>query len=128
MKPLLLVVLAGSLSLFSCKKEKKSEPEKVSAVVTLTNPHEGDTIQGNFAINGSISGTANLHGYQITITNTSNDSIIYQNEIHDHLADFTVNQTVTHGFSSYTPLKLDLVVALDHDGSTVSKSVQFTVH
>lgn len=128
MKPLLVSILAGSISLFSCKKEKKSEPENVTAVVTLTNPHEGDTIQGNFTINGTIAGTANLHGYQVTITNTSNDSIIYQNEVHDHLADFTVNQTVNHGFSSYTPLKLNLVVALDHDGNTVSKTVLFTVH
>lgn len=128
MRLLLLVILAGSFSLFSCKKEKKSEPENVTAVVTLTNPNEGDTIHGNFTINGTIAGTANLHGYQVTITNTSNDSIIYQNEVHDHLADFTVNQTVNHGFLSYTPLKLNLVVALDHDGNTVSKTVQFTVH
>ncbi len=128
MRPLLLIILAGSFSLFSCKKEKKSEPENVTASVSLINPLEGDTIQGNFTVNGVIAGTAKLHGYQVTITNTSNDSIIYQNEVHDHLADFTINQTVNHGFSSYTPLKLDLVVALDHDGNTVSKTVHFTVH
>lgn len=128
MRPLLFIILAGSFSLFSCKKEKKSEEENVTASVSLINPLEGDTIQGNFTVNGVIAGTAKLHGYQVTITNASNDSIIYQNEVHDHLADFTVNQPVNHGFSSYTPLKLDLVVALDHDGNTVSKTVHFTVH
>lgn len=125
---LFLILLAGSLGLASCKKDKSPEDEVVSAVVTITNPHAGDTIQGNFTLNGTIVGTASLHGYQVTVTNTLNDSIIYQNEVHDHAADFTVNQAISHGFSNYTPLKLDLVVALDHDGNTTSKSVLFTVH
>lgn len=123
-----LFILAGSMIFTSCKKDKSTEDEAVTAVVTITNPHDGDTIQGNFAVTGTIHGSASLHGYQITLTNTWNDSIIYQNEVHDHAADFTVNQAITHGFSSFTPLKLDLVVALDHDGNTTSKSVLFTVH
>lgn len=125
---LFLLLLAGGLGFTSCKKDKSTEDEAVSAVVTITNPHDGDTIQGNFNVTGTIVGSASLHGYQITLTNTLNDSIIYQNEVHDHAADFTVNQAVSHGFSSYTPLKLDLVVALDHDGNTTSKSVHFAVH
>ncbi|MDR0803074.1 hypothetical protein [Fluviicola sp.] len=123
-----LVILTGSLGLASCKKDKSSKNEPVSAVVMITNPHDGDTIQGNFTLTGTIVGTANLHGYQITVTNTLNDSIIYQNEVHDHAANFTVNQAINHGFSNYTLLKLDLVAALDHDGNTTSKKVQFTVH
>lgn len=131
MKPILILIIAvSSLSVAACKKKKKSssEHEHASAVITITSPAESDTIQGNFTVNGTIAGTAALHGYQVTVTNTLNDSIIYQHEVHDHLADFSVSQPVSHGFTTYTPLKLDVVVAIDHDGNTESKTVHFVVH
>lgn len=126
---LILLIAVSSLSIAACKKKKNSsETEDVSAVITITSPVEHDTIQGNFAVTGTIAGTAKLHGYQVTITNTLNDSIVYQHEIHDHVADFVISQSVNHGFTSYTPLKLEVLAAMDHDGNMESKSVLFTVH
>ncbi|MGV3612083.1 MAG: hypothetical protein ACO1N0_14085 [Fluviicola sp.] len=127
-------ILVGGIALTACKKDKSTDDdhddheEHATALITLTNPHENDTIQGNFSITGSIVGTANLHGYQVTVKKAANDSIIYQNEVHDHLAEFTINQSVTNSFTVYTPLKLEVVVALDHDGNTESKTVNFVVH
>lgn len=135
MKPFFIItILASGLSLAACKKDKSvsidnpAEEDHPTAVITITAPAENDTIQGNFTVTGTIAGTANLHGYQVTLTNTLNDSIIYQNEVHDHLADFTINQPVSHSFSTYTPLKLEVLTALDHDGNTASKTVHFVVH
>ncbi|MNJ90952.1 hypothetical protein D3C87_85920 [compost metagenome] len=131
MKPVLIILLAiSSFSIAACKKKKKSgsEHEHASAVITITSPAENDTIQGNFVVTGTIAGTADLHGYQVTVTNTLNDSIIYQHELHDHVADFTINQSVNHGFTAYTPLKLVVLAAIDHDGNMESKTVYFTVH
>ena len=127
-------ILVSGIALTACKKDKSTDDDHddhedhATALITLTNPHENDTIQGNFSITGSIVGTANLHGYQVTVKKAANDSIIYQNEVHDHLSEFTINQSVTNPFTVYTPLKLEVVVALDHDGNTESKTVNFVVH
>ena len=134
MKPFLITaILVSSISLTACKKDKATDEsteheDHPTAVITITSPNENDTIQGNFSVTGTIVGTANLHGYQVTVTNTLNDSIIYQNDVHDHLANFTINQAVTHNYTAYTPFKLEVVTALDHDGNTASKTVHFVVH
>lgn len=134
MKPFFITaILVSSISLTACKKDKSTDDshghdDHATAVITITSPTENDTIQGNFSVTGTIVGTAEMHGYQVTVTNALNDSIIYQNEVHDHLANFTINQAVTHSFTTYTPLKLDVVAALDHDGNTESKTINFVVH
>lgn len=133
MKAFFITILASSLGLAACKKDKTTdgtseEENHPTAVITITYPSESDTIQGSFTVTGTIAGTGNLHGYQVTVTNTLNDSIIYQNEVHDHLADFTINQSVSHSFSTYTPLKLEVLTALDHDGHTAVKTLYFVVH
>jgi hypothetical protein len=125
-------ILVSSLSLTACKKDKspetEAEEEHATALITLTSPNENDTIQGNFVVTGTIAGTSNLHGYQVTVTNTLNDSIVYQHDIDDHVADFTINQSVIQPYTTFTPFKLEVVVALDHDGNTVNKIVHFVVH
>lgn len=133
MKPFFILILVSSISLTACKKDKSTDDsteheDHATAVITITSPNENDTIQGNFSVTGTIVGTANLHGYQVTITNALNDSIVYQNEVHDHLANFTINQAITNPYTSYTPFKLEVVAALDHDGNTASKTVHFVVH
>lgn len=135
MKPFFIItILVSSISLTACKKDKSPatddsiEEDHPTAVITITSPHENDTIQGNFVVTGTIVGTGNLHGYQVTVTNALNDSIIYQNDIDDHVADFTINQSVTNPYTTYTPVKLEVVVALDHDGHTATKTVHFVVH
>lgn len=127
-----ITAVAATFIVSSCKKEKKKSPEdhthSTTATITLTSPQEGDTIQGNFNVVGSIAGTSALHGYQVTIKKTSDNSIVFEKEVHDHLENFTINEVVTHTFSSYTSLKLEVVVAVDHEGNQTSKSVNFTVH
>lgn len=135
MKPfLILTILVSSItSLTACKKDKSTDDsaeheDHPTAVITITSPTENDTIQGNFTVMGNIVGTGNLHGYQVTVTNTQNDSIIYQDDVDDHVANFTINQAVTHSFTVYTSLKLEVVAALDHDGHTTTKTVHFVIH
>ncbi|TSJ47584.1 hypothetical protein [Fluviicola chungangensis] len=134
MKPFFITtILVSCISLTACKKDKTTdddhtEEDHPTAVITITSPNENDTIQGNFSVTGNIVGTGNLHGYQVTVTNTSNDSIIYQNDIDDHVANFTINQAVTNPYSVYAPLKLVVVAALDHEGHTETKTVHFVVH
>lgn len=134
MKPFFIItILVSSISLTACKKDKSTDDsteteDHPTAVITITSPHENDTIQGNFAVTGTIVGTANLHGYQVTVSNALNDSIIYQNDIDAHVADFTINQSVTNPYTTYTPLKLEVIAALDHDGHTETKTVHFVVH
>lgn len=127
-----ILTAAAVLTLVSCKKEKNTKTEDHShhttATITISTPHEGDTIQGDFNVLGSISGSAALHGYQVTIKNLADYSILFEKEVHDHLENFAINEAVTHTLSSYTPVKLEVVVALDHDGNKTSKSVNFTIH
>lgn len=134
MKPFFITtILVSCISLTACKKDKSTDDSTATedhptAVITITSPHENDTIQGNFAVTGTIVGTAELHGYQVTVSNALNDSILYQNDIDDHVADFTINQSITNPYTTYTPLKLEVIAALDHDGHTATKTVHFVVH
>lgn len=134
MKPFFITtILVSCISLTACKKDKSTDDSTATedhptAVITITSPHENDTIQGNFAVTGTIVGTAELHGYQVTVSNALNDSILYQNDIDDHVADFTINQSITNPYTNYTPLKLEVIAALDHDGHTATKTVHFVVH
>jgi hypothetical protein len=125
-------ILVSSIALTACKKDKHDDhddhEDHATALITITNPQENDTIQGNFTITGSIAGTANLHGYQVTVKKALNDSIIYQSSTDEHTTNFTINQAVTNPFTVYTPLKLEVVTVLDHDGNTESKTVHFVVH
>nr|WP_294858426.1 hypothetical protein [uncultured Fluviicola sp.] len=126
-------ILVSSISLSACKKDKSTDDsteteDHPTAVITITSPNENDTIQGNFTVTGTIVGSANLHGYQVTVTNALNDSIVYQNDIDDHVADFTINQSVTNPYTAFTPLKLEVIAALDHEGHITTKTVHFMVH
>ncbi len=133
MKPFFIsTILVSGIAFTACKKEKHADHDEhedhATALITITNPHENDTIQGNFTVSGSIEGTANLHGYQVTVKKAANDSIIYQTSTDEHTSSFTINQAVTNPFTIYTPLKLEVVTVLDHDGNTESKTVHFVVH
>lgn len=133
MKPFFITaILVSYISLTACKKDKSpiddSTEDHPTAVITITSPNENDTIQGNFAVTGTIAGSADLHGYQVTVTNALNDSIVYQNDIDDHVADFTINQAVANPYTVYTPMKLEVVAALDHEGHTTTKTIHFVAH
>ena len=62
MKTIYILTAAAALTLVSCKKEKNTKTEDHShhttATITISTPHEGDTIHGDFNVLGSISGSA----------------------------------------------------------------------
>ena len=127
-----LVLLMGLATVFtSCKDDDDDhhDPHPVnSATITITSPAEGSQVNANqtVAITGSISAQNTLHGYTLTIRKKADSTVLFTENVHDHAATITINKTWNVGaVAAHTDLELEVVTALDHDGNTASKKVNF---
>jgi len=127
MKKILTLALAA-LAITACKKDKNEDHMEFEATITVSSPSENDTITGgtSFLVTGSIAANMEMHGYHVELYNSSDNSLLYENEYHEHSESFTLNETVTHALTAQTALKLKIEAAGDHEGSTVTKEVHLT--
>lgn len=127
------IIYAAIISLFiigliSCKKKENTpseSKESVNAQITLTSPMEGDTIANGDMVHimGTITGISELHGYQLTLLKTQNDSILAQETSEDHLTNYTLHMMYLNNFAADTDLKVRVIAEIDHDGNTITKTV-----
>lgn len=98
------------------------------ATITITSPTEGQQVNANqtLQITGTINGLATIHGYKLRIRANGDTAVIYQKDVHDHKALITILDTWTvPGVTAHTPLELEVIATLDHDGNFVNKKVNF---
>lgn len=119
MKKLIFILTATIILSIACSKENDSE----NPVITITSPTEGsmsgigDSILIAFTITD-----ADMHGYEIAVTNTANSAVIFEADEHTH-----GNVTYSQKFKSpaaATQMQLT-VTGEDHNGNTSTKSVNF---
>lgn len=127
MKKLLFIIIA--VGLFSCKKDGNTETVTLSGTITISNPVEGDTLQCDslFSVNAVISGNKVMHGHYVVIYNQNDQSVLYENQVHDHASSYALNETVTHHYTTVTPLRLVIEAAGDHEGELLTKEILFSV-
>jgi len=113
------------LSAVACKKDEEEVPFEGS--LTISAPAASDTIHGGttFPITGTITGNTEMHGYQITVYNQNDQSVLYTSQEESHASEYSINQTVSHTLTAVTPLRLIVEVEVDHDGNTMTKEVLF---
>jgi hypothetical protein len=114
------ILLLLSLVIWTgCQKE--SEP--VTATLTLIEPTAGDTIPAGEALH--MQGTGELHGYSLTLTNLTTNQVVYSGSNDNHQTSYAFDEHWVNMEGVTSSMRLTLVVNLDHDGTTSSKSVEF---
>lgn len=121
---ILISILCSTL--FSCKK-KESENLPFSGNISVGYPTENDTVTGgsSFIVTATITANQEMHGYHVVVYNQNDQSVVYENQYHDHASTFAVSETVTHTLSTAVPLRLVVEGAGDHESEIVSKEIVF---
>lgn len=112
------------ISAVACKKDDEVTFE---GSLTISAPATNDTIHGGttFPITGTITGNVEMHGYQVTVYNQTDQTVVYSSTEENHASEFSINQTVNHTLTVGTPLRLVVEVEVDHDGTSMTKEVLF---
>jgi len=119
-----LVLLSG---LYSCQKKSEVTADPSQAVFTISSPvpghiyHAGDTVH----ISASISYPAELHGYELKITDTITGNIVYDDAQHVHSDHFDVSAVYVPSGTQPLGLRLQLIAEVDHNGSVAQQMVRF---
>ena len=113
------------LTTVACKKE--DEAVEFEGSLTISAPAANDTIHGGttFPITGTVTGNVEMHGYQVTVYNQTDQTVIYSSTEENHASEYSIQQTVNHTLTIGTPLRLVVEVEVDHDSAPMTKEVLF---
>jgi hypothetical protein len=116
--------LTLSLTVISCKKEEVVD-EVVTATINVTEPSSTDTIVFNdeLHIEGTISGSAELHGYTISYINTSSNAVLKTVTYDVHSSSYNFHEHWVNNVLDTTIVKAKIDVTKDHDGNHEIKEV-----
>ena len=130
----LALIISISSIIVSCKKDEEAPADEhthaATATITITNPVEGATYEAGdvVPVDVSISGSAELHGYQVLLINTTADDTLINAEVHDHATTYTYTNTWTNDVTAHSDMICKVKAYIDHDGNTTEKSVAFHCH
>jgi hypothetical protein len=118
-------IFAATILFAACQKKDNTpaDPDKVN--IAWTQPydgqeyHKGDTV----FINSDITYSTELHGYEISITDSATGTVYFADDEHVHGDHFSINEFWVDTLSSPAKLKVQLTVEIDHDGHEASKSL-----
>lgn len=115
----------------SCKDEHDHTDEPaVTADIQIASPitgamyHSGDTVY----IKANITSAAELHGYDVVLTNVSADSVVFNTNGHAHGNSMAINTFWVNKVMGHSDMKLDVMAIIDHEGNKTTKSVNFHCH
>ncbi len=121
----ILSILLLAVTLTACQKKDTTTPDAAKVTISITAPvaaqtfHSGDTVH----INATVSYPAELHGYEVKITDTLTGTILYDDAQHVHNDHFDISDTWVNTGTQATTLKLELTTEIDHNGTTAAKSI-----
>lgn len=113
---------------FSCQKNDTPPVNQETVAINISSPAPqeifavGDTVY----MKASVIANAELHGYELKITDTVNGFILFDEAQHAHSDNFTINDTWTSSTSNIN-CKMELIVLLDHDGHDIRKTIPFHI-
>lgn len=121
------LALMGLVCLNACKKDDNQTND---ATIEISSPTEGQMVMGGatLAIQATLTGKETLHGWKIEIRKKADDSVVYEVENHDHAVMLGINESWTNNMTDHTDLVLEVSAEIDHDGTFVSKTVNFHAH
>lgn len=117
-----IVVMMVIGTLTACHKDNH---EEVTATISFMEPTDGDTIALNEELHaeGTILGSAELHGYTLTMKNiTTNEELLNVSSI-GHASSYAFHEHWVNTVSDTSTIQIVVAVELDHDGNKTSKTI-----
>jgi hypothetical protein len=116
-----LTLSATVLLITACKKD-----ETPTATITFNEPVANDTILNgdSLHVEGTITGTGELHGYTLSITNKTSGAVLYTGTASSHSDSYTFHEHWPNKVTSTSNIEVKVEVELDHDGNKTSKTIQ----
>lgn len=127
MRAIIILAVTATITLYSCQKKDSTPADPAAVNISISSPtatdvfHTGDSIH----INADVSYATELHGYEVKITDTASNMVLYDETQHIHDDHFTIRDIWVNTASQKASLKLSLIVAVDHDGNNVEKDLYF---
>ena len=116
-----LTLSATVLLITACKKD-----ETPTATITFNEPVANDTILNgdSLHVEGTITGTGELHGYTLSITNKTSGAVLYTGTASNHSDSYAFHEHWLNNVTSTSNIEVKVEVELDHDGNKTSKTIQ----
>lgn len=137
MKPFIIIAaLAAILTFFitSCsKKEQNPSPSSnpaEKAVFNIQSPKEGTifNLGDTVWLKGTVTSTGDLHGYDVKITNTTSQSVVFFGGDHLHGNTIVLNAFWVNNVKSSSEMVFELAIAKNHSGDIERQRVNFHCH
>lgn len=124
-KILLFAVITSFLFVQACKEKEELPSATISFIAPLEHStfHMGDTIQ----IEATIEATSPLHGWNLTITHGSDQSVLFQKDSHDHAQNLNIKESWVAAGNAGT-IYVNLEAIINHDENKVNKSIELHIH
>jgi hypothetical protein len=121
MKNLKFVFISLTFGLISCHKHNNA----TNATINFIEPTAGDTLQfgEELHIEGTIQGDGELHGYSLSLINSTTGQTLLSNSTHDHAETFSFHEHWNNNVTDTSNVKIVVAVDLDHDGEKTSKEI-----
>jgi hypothetical protein len=123
------IVLFFILFCCACQKKDNTTPDAGKVAITVTSPQQGMVYKSNdsVSITASVSYPAELHGYEVMITDTATGTILYDKAEHTHTDKFVINEKWACTVAKTTTMKFTLSTVVDHAGTVAKKELFFDV-
>ncbi|MGB0850568.1 MAG: hypothetical protein ACPGTP_04930 [Bacteroidia bacterium] len=127
---LAIIALAlSTFSLYSCKDDDESKIEP-AVEFHFSSPEsgamfgKGDTV----FMTGMLHWEEELHGFEITLTNITKDSVVYTAHAHEDTKMMNISQMWINNVTEHSDMKLTIDALTDHDGAEQTKEIDFHCH
>lgn len=131
-KTLLILMALFTITFTACKDDEETiiTPEEETVEFTFTNPSDGTMygLNDTVHIDGMISWENELHGYELTLTNMSVDSVVYTSHAHEDASTIHVHTLWVNNVINHSDMKLTIDAFTDHDGTKETKEIEFHCH
>jgi hypothetical protein len=128
-KTLIIALAIISISFTACKDDEEASVVP-SVEFHFSNPEankkygQGDTV----FIMGMLHWENELHGYELRLTNTTKDSVVFTAHAHEDTKMLNVSQIWINNVTEHSDMTLTIDALTDHDGAKQSKDIDFHCH
>jgi hypothetical protein len=129
-KTLLIALTFITITFTACKDGDPATPETPSVNFSIAEPvastkfGKGDTVH----INGMITWENELHGYELTVTNVTADSVVFTKHNHADGNTMHIHENWVNDVASHSDMSLTIDAFTDHDGAKETKVILFHCH
>lgn len=128
----LALIISLATILTSCKKDEEDPAHEhaVTATIQIFDPVADSAYENGQSVDITveIEGSAELHGYQILMINTTSGDTVKNVELHDHAMVYSYGGNWINDVTEHSEMVCKVKAILDHDGNSSEKSVDFHCH